>query len=220
MKRGARNSLLGPATIALGFFPSVVNAVDDREIGAEGENKQRNRKSGGKPVQQRSDNQQPEALRALPEADATTVDERLSARLGVTDHDGAGHHKAGEQGVKETIHGRVIDKKAKENGQVRITMEDGFQKRMEKINARLSMGKRPGYQVACGGRHHRNAGGEEAPGAEENSGDDAETKAGKGENTGGDAGSRKARNGSLEHPTKGPAENLDANRHEKASNRR
>lgn len=212
MKRGTRD-VLRLATIPFGFFPRVVDAMNNGEIRSKSENKQRNRKRGREPVQERSDNQQNETLRALPETDAATVNERFGPRLGIADHHGAGHHKTGEQSVKETIDGGVVDKKAEKNGQIRITMQNGFQKGIEKIDARLAMSERPGNEVARGRGNHGKSGGEKASRAEENAGYDTKDKTREGENTGGDASSRESRDGSLEQPTKGPADNLDAIRH-------
>lgn len=212
-KCGTRDRTPGFAAIALGFFPSVINAMDDGEIGTKSENEQSDGERGRKPVEERSKNQQTETLRALPKTDAAALDKRFSTSLRVANHDGTGHHETREQRVKEAIHRGIVNKKPEENGQVGIAMENGLEEGIKKADARLAMGERAGDKVTCRCGNHGNAGGEKASRAEENSCNNAKNKAGKGENAGGDASPGESSHGALEHPTKGPAEDLDANRH-------
>lgn len=125
------------------MFPRVVNAVNDGEIRADGEDEERDRNA----IQNCAQNHQAEALWPFPETDAAAVNERLGTGLRIADHYGSGHGDAGEQSVKETVDGGVVDEKPHKNGEICVAVKHGFEKGAEKADARLMLRERAREQV-------------------------------------------------------------------------
>ncbi len=217
-----RSGLLGygDGAAAFGFVPRVINAVNYSEIGADGKNEEGNGKRVRNPVQKSAENQQHQTLGALPEADAAAINERFGASLGVTDHHCASDGKAGEEGKEEAIDSGIVNEQADENSEVSVAVKNGLQKGAEIIDAGLAMGERTREKIGSGCRNHGNASREEAARAEKDCGNDAKSEAGEGEKTGRNTGAIETTNSALEDPAKGPAESIDANRHNAGAGRR
>lgn len=175
--------LEGLRAAAFGFVPSMVNAMNDGEIGTGGKDEQSNGKRVGQPIQKRADNQQTEAFGTLPKTDTAAVNQGLRAGLRVTDHDGTGHSKTCEQRIEEAVDGGIVNEEAHENGQVRVAVQDGFQKCSEEICAGLTMGEGASEKITSGSGNHGKARREKAASAEKNAGEDAKSKTAESEET-------------------------------------
>lgn len=215
--RSGLDANTGGDAAAFGFAPRVVNAVNHGDVGTDCEDQQRNgKRGGGELTQERTENEENEALRAFPDTDATAVHEGFGAGLRIADHNGSGNDDSGEQCQEEAVDGGIVDEEAEEDGEVGVTVQNGFQESTEEIDVRLAMSERAGEKIAGSRGNQNDARGEKPPGAEENSGNDAKRETGESENAGGNASARETRDSSLKHPAKGPAEAMEASGHMQA----
>lgn len=215
--RSGLDANTGGDAAAFGFAPRVVNAANHGEIGTDCEDQERNgERGGGELTQERTENEENEALRTFPETDAAAVDEGFGAGLRIADHHGSGDDDSGEQCQEEAVDGGIVDEEAEEDGEVGVTVQNGFQESTEEIDVRLAMSKRTSEEVAGSRGNQNNARGEKSAGAEENSGDDAKRETTESKNARGNASARETRDSSLKHPAKGPAEAMEASGHMQA----
>src|SRR5271166_2176839 len=82
-------------------------------------------------VEQRADDHQHDALRALHEADLAAGDERFGAGPRVAHHDRAGHDKGGQHHVEEAVGAGVIHHQPEEQHYVAVAVDDGIEEAAE-----------------------------------------------------------------------------------------
>src|SRR6185437_1256377 len=194
-----------------GHLPGVLNAVDDGDGGEDGENPE----DGGHDspaVEEGSQDEKDDTLRAFHEADLALADERLGASAGVADHERGDHDEGGEEDVKEPVATRVKNQKPKEENNIRVTVDDGVKEGSEDRDLLRLTGDAAVDHVEDAGADDDQAGVEEHAGivvlvgeAEEDGSGGVDEQSDEGEDVGRDFRERKAIDDGLQENSAGPA---------------
>ena len=85
-------------------------------------------------VEERSQDDQHDALRALHETDLALTDESLGAGARIADHQGSDHHKGHQHNVAEAVDATVVDQQSKEQHHIRVAINHRIEKGAEDGN--------------------------------------------------------------------------------------
>ena len=98
-------------------------------------------------IEESSDNEKHQPLRALHKTDLAGADQRLGARPGVTHHDGTDHHQSRQDHVKKSSAAGVINQQAKEKRGIRVAVYHRIKETAEAGNLVAGAGHPPIHQI-------------------------------------------------------------------------